>query len=166
MKEEDYSATNWLTLAQYIEQFAEKCDTEVETIEDVKALYDSIKAEMEAVPSLSQAAAELKTALEGYAAEVQAEYDALVKKNSYTAENKAKLDKTLADGKAAILAAKSKTLGNQEKMKAVAALKAVEAKAVENNSSSSGCGASIASVMLAPIAVALATVVALKKKED
>ena len=97
LKEEDYSTTNWLTLAQYIEDFVAKCETDVNTVDDVTKLYDEIFAEMKAIPTLAQAAAELKAALDGYAADLQAEYDKLVAENDYTTENKEALDKALAD---------------------------------------------------------------------
>ena len=167
LTESDYSATNWLTLAQYIEQFVEACEgteSTVKTVDDVVAVYNQIKAEMEAVQTLAEAAAELQTALEGYASEVQAEYDSLVANNHYTDENKAVLDKALADGKAAILAARSKTAGNQEKIKAIAALKAVE---VSEKPETNSCFASLSTSAILPILLAVGcAIIAKKRKED
>lgn len=164
LKEEDYSATNWLTIGQYIDSFVEKCEKEVETEADVNALYESIFAEMKAVPSKTQAAAELKETLDGYVAELQAEYDKLVKDNAYTAENKTKLDEAFAAGKKAIEEAKSKTVGNQEKVKAIAAIKAVEAKPAKTEKG--GCGSSLAMGAMTVVCAAAVALFAAKKKED
>ena len=140
LKEADYSATNWLTLSDYIAQFVSKCETEVDTVEDVTALYESIFAEMQAVPTLAQAEAELKETLEGYVAELQAEYDRLIKENEYTAENKAALDQALADGIAQIRAAKSKAAGNTARREAITALGAIEKK---TSAETGGCGSAL-----------------------
>lgn len=164
LKEEDYSATNWLTIGQYIDSFVEKCEKEVETEADVTALYESIFAEMKAVPSKTQAAAELKETLDGYVAELQAEYDKLVKDNAYTAENKTKLDEAFAAGKKAIEEAKSKTVGNQEKVKAIAAIKAIEAKPAKTEKG--GCGSSLALGAMTVVCAAAVALFANKKKED
>ena len=160
LTESDYSATNWLTLGQYVDQFAEKCESEVKTVEDVENLYNSIKAEMQNVPTIAQAQAELREALEGYAAEVKAEYDALIAANKYTAENKAKLDKALADGQSAIMSAKSKTVGNQEKVKAIAALKAVEVAPAD----SQGCVSSLLSTGFTSVLAVLAGLFIVRKR--
>ena len=119
---------------------------------------------MKAVPSKTQAAAELKETLDGYVAELQAEYDKLVKDNAYTKENKTKLDEAFAAGKKAIEEAKSKTVGNQEKVKAIAAIKAIEAKAKEEKSS--GCGSSLAMGAMTVVCAAAVALFANKKKED
>ena len=160
LNQADYSATNWLTIGQYIEQFQTKCESEVETVADVEALFNSIKAEMQAVPTLAQAEEELKAALNAYAQELQAEYDALVSANSYNKEGKAALDKALADGKAKILAAKSKTVGNQEKIKAIAAL-----KAVEPGKDLKGCKSSMFTSAFASIFAAVACVLFIRKRK-
>ena len=139
----------------------EKGESEVETVADVEALYNEIKGEMQKVPTIAQAQAELTATLEGYVAEVQAEYDALVKANKYTAENKAALDKALADGKAAIMASKSKTVGNQEKVKAIAALKAIETSDV----ASLGCGASVLGTSLTSLLAVLAGLCIIRKRK-
>lgn len=166
LKESDYSATNWLLLSDYIDQFVKKCETEVSTVEDVVALYESILAEMKAVPDIAQAAQELQAALEGYVSELQAEYDSLVENNRYTDENKALLDKALADGIAAIRAAKTKAAGNTAKSSALAAMRAVE-KTEKGAGLPAGAiaGIVIAAVVVVAAAVA-ATVVVIKKKKQ
>ncbi|MBR4420583.1 MAG: hypothetical protein IKT32_06840, partial [Clostridia bacterium] len=160
LSESDYSATNWLTLAQYIESFVERSENEVETVSDVEALYSEIKANMEGVKTVAQTAKELQDTLKAYADDLQAEYDKLVEANKYSSENKAALDKALADGKAKILAAKSATLGNQEKIKAIAALKAVEV-----GSAGLDCASSLATTMVMPL-MAIAICLFAKKKND
>ena len=167
LTESDYSATNWLTLAQYIEQFAEKCEDEVETVEDVVAIYQSIRAEMEAVPTIAEAQAELQNTLNGYVAELQAEYDALVANNYYTDENKSALDKAFEDGKTKILASKSKTAGNQEKIKAIAAIKAIQAsEAPKGETETKSCFSSLAGTMVMPLMAIACAIIIKKRKED
>ena len=167
LTESDYSATNWLTLAQYIEQFAEKCEDEVETVEDVVAIYQAIRAEMEAVPTIAEAQAELQNTLNGYVAELQAEYDALVANNHYTDENKSALDKAFEDGKANILASKSKTAGNQEKIKAIAAIKAIQAsEAPKGEAEKESCFSSLAGTMVMPLMAIACAIIIKKRKED
>lgn len=167
LKEEDYSATNWLTLAQYIEDFADKCETEVNTVEDVTKLYDEILAEMKAIPTLAQAEAELKAALDGYAADLQAEYDKLIAENNYTTENKEALDKALEDGKAEIAAAKSKAAGSSALRKAISALQAVEGTA-KTSGGNAGCGSVVGSMgtLVGAAVLAGAGLILGKKKKD
>ncbi|MBS5022972.1 MAG: hypothetical protein KH054_07420 [Firmicutes bacterium] len=167
LKEEDYSTTNWLTLAQYIEDFVAKCETDVNTVDDVTKLYDEILAEMKAIPTLAQAAAELKAALDGYAADLQAEYDKLVAENDYTTENKEALDKALADGKAEIQAAKSKAAGSTALRKATSALQAVE-KTAKTSGGSGGCGSVVGSLgmLIGAATLAGAGLLLGRKKKD
>lgn len=163
LTESDYSASNWLTLADYIDQFVSKCETEVSTVEEVEALYNEILGEMQAIPTLAQAAEELRATLEGYIAELQAAYDELVAQNKYTDENKAALDKALEDGKEAIGAASSKAAGNTAKLNAIAALKAIEAKPAD---SAGGCGSVAGGLSVLMGAALVGAVVLNKKKED
>lgn len=162
LTESDYSATNWLQVQDELKRFGEKCETEVSTTAEVEALYEEVLAAAKAVKTIAQTEAELKTALEQYVAELQKEYDELVKNNHYTEENKAALDAALANGKTEIMAAKSKSAGNTAKLKAIGAL-----KAVETSEPKSGCSSSVASMGLGGLVLAIgAVVVALKKKTD
>ena len=162
LTEADYSATNWLQVQDELKRFGEKCETEVSTTADVEALYEDVLAAAKAVKTIAQTEAELKAALEQYVAELQKEYDELVKNNHYTEENKAALDAALAKGKTEIMAAKSKSAGNTAKLKAIGAL-----KAVETSEPKSGCSSSVASMGLGGLVLAIgAVVVALKKKTD
>ena len=161
LTESDYSATNWLQVQDELKRFAEKCETEVETTADVEALYNEVLSAAKAVKTIAQTEAELKTALEQYVADLQKEYDELVKSNHYSDENKAALDAALANGKTEIMAAKTKSAGNTAKLKAIGALKAVEASEPEK-----GCSSSVASMGLSGLVLAIgAVVVALKKKD-
>lgn len=160
LNETDYSATNWALLRDELATFAERCETEVSTTEDVEALYNEVLAAAQAVETIEQAEASLKKALQEYADELQAKYDELIANNKYSKDGRTALDEALADGKAKILAAKSKTLGNSAKLQAIAALNKIETK--------SGCGGSIgigsaAAVLCAAAAAFAATK---KKKED
>lgn len=160
LNETDYSATNWALLQDELATFAERCETEVSTTEDVEALYNEVLAAAQAVETIEQAEASLKKALQEYADELQAKYDELIANNKYSKDGRTALDEALADGKAKILAAKSKTLGNSAKLQAIAALNKIETK--------SGCGGSIgigsaAAVLCAAAAAFAATK---KKKED
>lgn len=162
LTEADYSATNWLQVQDELKRFGEKCETEVSTTADVEALYNEVLSAAKAVKTIAQTEAELKAALEQYVAELQKEYDELVKNNHYTEENKAALDAALANGKTEIMAAKSKSAGNTAKLKAIGAL-----KAVETSEPKSGCSSSVASMGLGGLVLAIgAVVVALKKKTD
>ena len=145
-----------------LKRFGEKCETEVSTTAEVEALYEEVLAAAKAVKTIAQTEAELKAALEQYVADLQKEYDELVKNNHYTEENKAALDAALANGKTEIMAAKSKSAGNTAKLKAIGAL-----KAVETSEPKSGCSSSVASMGLGGLVLAIgAVVVALKKKTD
>ncbi|MGN1077071.1 MAG: hypothetical protein ACI4ST_01010 [Candidatus Gallimonas sp.] len=164
LNESDYSATNWLLLSDYIAQFESKCETEVATVEDVDALYDSIYAEMTAVKTLAQAAAELQEVLDGYVAELRAEYDSLIAKYKYTDADRERLDRALADGIASVQAAKTKAAGNTAKSAALSAM-----RAIEKSEKSKGCGGvafggGFASVAL--IGAAITVLVVTKKKEN
>ncbi len=162
LTEADYSATNWLQVQDELKRFGEKCETEVSTTAEVEALYEEVLAAAKAVKTIAQTEAELKAALEQYVADLQKEYDELVKNNHYTEENKAALDAALANGKTEIMAAKSKSAGNTAKLKAIGAL-----KAVETTEPKSGCSSSVASMGLGGLVLAIgAVVVALKKKTD
>lgn len=162
LTEADYSATNWLQVQDELKRFGEKCETEVSTTADVENLYNEVLAAAKAVKTIAQTEAELKAALEQYVADLQKEYDELVKNNHYTEENKAALDAALANGKTEIMAAKSKSAGNTAKLKAIGAL-----KAVETTEPKSGCSSSVASMGLGGLVLAIgAVVVALKKKTD
>ena len=141
LTEADYSATNWLQVQDELKRFGEKCETEVSTTADVEALYEKVLAAAKAVKTIAQTEAELKAALEQYVADLQKEYDELVKNNHYTEENKAALDAALANGKTEIMAAKSKSAGNTAKLKAIGALKAIEASEPETE----GCASNISS---------------------
>ncbi len=160
LKEEDYSATNWLNIADLVAQFVEKCEKEVETIADVDAAYDAAMSAINATPTKAQAAAELKAALDGYVAELQAEYDKLTQENYYNEENKAKLDKALADGKTSIETAKSKSAGNTAKSNAIAALRAVETSEAPKDS----CFGGIASSAMLSVLAMLGVCIIAKKK--
>ncbi len=159
LKEEDYSATNWLNIADLVAQFVEKCEKEVETIADVDAAYDVAMSAINATPNKAQAAAELKAALDGYVAELQAEYDKLTQENYYNPDNKAKLDKALADGKTSIEAAKSKSAGNTAKLNAIAAL-----RAVESSEQKESCFGGIASSTMLSVLAMLGVCIIAKKK--
>ena len=137
------------------------------TVDDVTKLYDEILAEMKAIPTLAQAAAELKAALDGYAADLQAEYDKLVAENDYTTENKEALDKALADGKAEIQAAKSKAAGSTALRKATSALQAVE-KTAKTSGGSGGCGSVVGSLgmLIGAATLAGAGLLLGRKKKD
>lgn len=162
LKEDDYSATNWVLLEDYIAQFVQKCDTEVATVADVDALYENILASMKAVTTKAQAAEELAAVLEGYVADLQAEYDSLVKNYKYTSENKAKLDKALEDGVAAVRSAKTKAAGNTAKSGALSAMRAVEKS--EKGGLSAGAIAGIAVGGAAVVAGAVVAAVVVRKK--
>lgn len=162
LTEADYSATNWLQVQDELKRFGEKCETEVSTTAEVENLYNEVLTAAKAVKTIAQTEAELKAALEQYVADLQKEYDELVKNNHYTEENKAALDAALANGKTEIMAAKSKSAGNTAKLKAIGAL-----KAVETTEPKSGCSSSVASMGLGGLVLAIgAVVVALKKKTD
>lgn len=162
LTEADYSATNWLQVQDELKRFGEKCETEVSTTAEVENLYNEVLTAAKAVKTIAQTEAELKAALEQYVAELQKEYDELVKNNHYSDENKAALDAALAKGKTEIMAAKSKSAGNTAKLKAIGAL-----KAVETSEPKSGCSSSVASMGLGGLVLAIgAVVVALKKKTD
>lgn len=162
LTEADYSATNWLQVQDELKRFGEKCETEVSTTAEVENLYNEVLTAAKAVKTIAQTEAELKAALEQYVAELQKEYDELVKNNHYSDENKAALDAALANGKTEIMAAKSKSAGNTAKLKAIGAL-----KAVETSEPKSGCSSSVASMGLGGLVLAIgAVVVALKKKTD
>lgn len=162
LTEADYSATNWLQVQDELKRFGEKCETEVSTTADVENLYNEVLTAAKAVKTIAQTEAELKAALEQYVADLQKEYDELVKNNHYTEENKAALDAALANGKTEIMAAKSKSAGNTAKLKAIGAL-----KAIETSEPKSGCSSSVASMGLGGLVLAIgAVVVALKKKTD
>lgn len=124
-----------------LKRFGEKCETEVSTTADVEALYNEVLSAAKAVKTIAQTEAELKAALEQYVADLQKEYDELVKNNHYTEENKAALDAALAKGKNEIMAAKSKSAGNTAKLKAIGTLKAIEAFEPKTE----GCASSISS---------------------
>lgn len=163
LNESDYSATNWLTLTQYVEAFESSCEN-AQSVEEVVAAYNAVKSEMEAIKTIAQVQEELQTALQGYVDELQAEYDKLIANNKYSAENREKLDGALASGKSTILACKSKTAGNQEKIKAIAALNAIEVQA-ETSASSKGCVSSLTASLFAPLA-AIAVLLFVKKREE
>ena len=162
LTESDYSATNWAQIIDELAIFPEKCESEVKTADDVNNLYNEVLAAAKAVKTLAQAEQELKDTLNGYVGELQAEYDKLVKENSYTTENKAALDAALEDGKAKILAAKSKSAGSTAKFEAIGALNAIEASPADE-----GCSSSLSTLGASGLALAVgAIVVALKKKEQ
>lgn len=162
LNEADYSATNWAQIQDELAVFDEKCESEVKTTADVNALYEEVLAAAKAVKTIAQTEQELKDTLNGYARELQAEYDKLVKENKYSTENKAALDAALESGKTEILAAKSKSAGNTAKLKAIGALKAIEASPADK-----GCSSSVSTLGVSGLALAIgAIVVALKKKEQ
>lgn len=162
LNEADYSATNWAQIQDELAVFDEKCESEVKTTADVNSLYEEVLAAAKAVKTIAQTEQELKDTLNGYARELQAEYDKLVKDNKYTTENKAALDAALESGKTEILAAKSKSAGNTAKLKAIGALKAIEVSPADK-----GCSSSVSTLGVSGLALAIgAIVVALKKKEQ
>ena len=162
LNEADYSATNWAQIQDELAVFDEKCESKVKTTADVNALYEEVLAAAKAVKTIAQTEQELKDTLNGYARELQAEYDKLVKENKYSTENKAALDAALESGKTEILAAKSKSAGNTAKLKAIGALKAIEASPADK-----GCSSSVSTLGVSGLALAIgAIVVALKKKEQ
>ena len=126
LKEEDYSATNWLLLSDYVAQFEADCEMEVATVEDVDALYDETFAAMQAVPTLAEAEAQLKETLDEYVEELRDEYNALLEQYRYSDEAKAELDAALEEGIENIYDASSAAAGNTAKSRALTALRAVE----------------------------------------
>lgn len=161
LTESDYTATNWLQVKDELDRFAARCETEVNTTEDVERVYNEVLTAAKAVKTIAQTEAELKTALEQYVADLQKEYDELVKNNHYSDENKAALDAALANGKTEIMAAKTKSAGNTAKLKAIGALKAIEASEPEK-----GCSSSVASMGLGGLVLAIGAVVVALKKRD
>lgn len=161
LNEEDYSATNWLLLNDYIAQFESKCELEVSTTEDVNTLYDEMRAAMEAVPTLEEAAAALKETLDGYVEELRAEYNSLLEQYNYNDEQRAALDAALEEGIENINAASSAAAGNTAKSRALTALRNVE------RSEKGGCGSVItaAPVALLGCAIVLAVVLLIFKRK-
>ena len=161
LNEEDYSATNWLLLNDYIAQFESKCELEVSTTEDVNTLYDEMRAAMEAVPTLEEAAAALKETLDGYVEELRAEYNSLLEQYNYNDEQRVALDAALEEGIENINAASSAAAGNTAKSRALTAL-----RAVEGSPKGLGTGAVIvaACVVVAAGAVTAGVLIGKKKK--
>lgn len=126
LNEEDYSATNWLLLSDYVAQFEADCEMEVATVEDVDALYNETLAAMQAVPTLAEAETQLKETLDQYVEELRAEYNALLEQYRYSDEAKAALDAALEEGIRNIYNASSAAAGNTAKSRALTALRAVE----------------------------------------
>lgn len=163
LKEEDYSATNWLLLSDYIAQFEADCEMEVATVGDVDALYNETLAAMQAVPTLAEAEAQLKETLDQYVEELRAEYNALLEQYRYSDEAKAALDAALEEGIRNINNASSAAAGNTAKSRALTAL-----RAVEGSPKGLGTGAVIgivaACVVVAAGAVTAGVLIGKKKK--
>lgn len=161
LNESDYSAINWATLQDELAVFAEKAETDVNTVEDVEKLYNEVLTAAQKVQTLAQAAAELKEALEGYVAELKAKYDELVANNKYTKENREKLDAAYEAGVAEIKKATNKSAGNVAKLTAEGVMDNIEV------APAGGCNSNLSSVGLCCflLAVALVTIV-LRKKEN
>lgn len=163
LKEEDYSATNWLLLSDYVAQFEADCEMEVATVEDVDALYNETLAAMQAVPTLAEAEAQLKETLDEYVEELRAEYNALLEQYRYSDEAKAALDAALEEGIRNINNASSAAAGNTAKSRALTAL-----RAVEGSPKGLGTGAVIgivaACVVVAAGAVTAGVLIGKKKK--
>lgn len=163
LNEEDYSATNWLLLSDYVAQFEADCEMEVATVGDVDALYNETLAAMQAVPTLAEAEAQLKETLDQYVEELRAEYNALLEQYRYSDEAKAALDAALEEGIENIYDASSAAAGNTAKSRALTAL-----RAVEGSPKGLGTGAIIgivaACVVVAAGAVTAAILITKKKK--
>lgn len=163
LKEEDYSATNWLLLSDYIAQFETDCEMEVATVGDVDALYNETLAAMQAVPTLAEAEAQLKETLDQYVEELRTEYNALLEQYRYSDEAKAALDAALEEGIQNISNASSAAAGNTAKSRALTAL-----RAVEGSPKGLGTGAVIgivaACVVVAAGAVTAGVLIGKKKK--
>ena len=163
LNEEDYSATNWLLLSDYVAQFEADCEMEVATVEDVDALYNETLAAMQAVPTLAEAEAQLKETLDQYVEELRAEYNALLEQYRYSDEAKAALDAALEEGIQNIYNASSAAAGNTAKSRALTAL-----RAVEGSPKGLGTGAVIgivaACVVVAAGAVTAGVLIGKKKK--
>lgn len=163
LNEEDYSATNWLLLSDYVAQFEADCEMEVATVEDVDALYNETLAAMQAVPTLAEAEAQLKETLDQYVEELRAEYNALIEQYRYSDEAKAALDAALEEGIQNINNASSAAAGNTAKSRALTAL-----RAVEGSPKGLGTGAVIgivaACVVVAAGAVTAGVLIGKKKK--
>ena len=163
LNEEDYSATNWLLLSDYVAQFEADCEMEVATVEDVDALYNETLAAMQAVPTLAEAEAQLKETLDQYVEELRAEYNALLEQYRYSDEAKAALDAALEEGIQNISNASSAAAGNTAKSRALTAL-----RAVEGSPKGLGTGAVIgivaACVVVAAGAVTAGVLIGKKKK--
>ena len=163
LNEEDYSATNWLLLSDYVAQFEAGCEMEVATVEDVDALYNETLAAMQAVPTLAEAEAQLKETLDQYVEELRAEYNALLEQYRYSDEAKAALDAALEEGIQNINNASSAAAGNTAKSRALTAL-----RAVEGSPKGLGTGAVIgivaACVVVAAGAVTAGVLIGKKKK--
>lgn len=163
LNEEDYSATNWLLLSDYIAQFEADCEMEVFTIEDVDALYLETRTAMENVPTREETLAQLKETLDQYVEELRAEYNALLEQYRYSDEAKAELDAALEEGIENIYDASSAAAGNTAKSRALTAL-----RAVEGSPKGLGTGAIIgivaACVVVAAGAVTAAILITKKKK--
>ena len=163
LKEEDYSATNWLLLSDYIAQFEADCEMEVATVGDVDALYNETLAAMQAVPTLAEAEAQLKETLDQYVEELRTEYNALLEQYRYSDEAKAALDAALEEGIQNISNASSAAAGNTAKSRALTAL-----RAVEGSPKGLGTGAVIgivaACVVVAAGAVTAGVLIGKKKK--
>ncbi len=163
LNEEDYSATNWLLLSDYVAQFEADCEMEVATVGDVDALYNETLAAMQAVPTLAEAEAQLKETLDQYVEELRAEYNALLEQYRYSDEAKAALDAALEEGIQNIYNASSAAAGNTAKSRALTAL-----RAVEGSPKGLGTGAVIgivaACVVVAAGAVTAGVLIGKKKK--
>ena len=163
LNEEDYSATNWLLLSDYVAQFEADCEMEVATVEDVDALYNETLAAMQAVPTLAEAEAQLKETLDQYVEELRAEYNALLEQYRYSDEARAELDAALEEGIRNINNASSAAAGNTAKSRALTAL-----RAVEGSPKGLGTGAVIgivaACVVVAAGAVTAGVLIGKKKK--
>lgn len=163
LNEEDYSATNWLLLSDYVAQFETDCEMEVATVEDVDALYNETLAAMQAVPTLAEAEAQLKETLDQYVEELRTEYNALLEQYRYSDEAKAALDAALEEGIQNIYNASSAAAGNTAKSRALTAL-----RAVEGSPKGLGTGAVIgivaACVVVAAGAVTAGVLIGKKKK--
>ena len=163
LNEEDYSATNWLLLSDYVAQFEADCEMEVATVGDVDALYNETLAAMQAVPTLAEAEAQLKETLDQYVEELRAEYNALLEQYRYSDEARAELDAALEEGIRNINNASSAAAGNTAKSRALTAL-----RAVEGSPKGLGTGAVIgivaACVVVAAGAVTAGVLIGKKKK--
>lgn len=163
LSEDDYSATNWLLLSDYIAQFEEDCAMEVSTVEDVDALYNEVRAAMEKVPTREDTLSQLKETLDKYVEELRAEYNSLLEQYKYSDEAKAALDAALEEGIQNIYDASSAAAGNTAKSRALTALRAVEGSP-KGLSTGAIVGIVVACVVVVAGVVTAAVIVGKKKK--